>query len=767
MTSHILKCTTCVAALLLPAAPVAAQSIAASAMQPQDAATQLEEIVVTGERYERSLQATTTSVAVTTARRIEQEAILSLQDVYNRTANVSETYGSSGFTIRGVAAQGVSGAGDAPLSTVYVDGAPLPTGLLFNGPTDTWDMQQIEILRGPQSTLQGLNALAGSVVLRTRDPGPNWEGAARLIVSDPREVGVAAAVGGPLIADELGLRLAVERRDGDGFTYNSTRDTPEDPVDRLTVRAKLLWTPSALPGLEARLGYTRFESSGGYRFVYTRTNLPDYWDNRVNTSDARNGSDIETDILTLEASYPLTDRLSLTSATSWSKVSEFTEYDSDLSPASEGYGYADRTYETLTQEFRLNYDGERLSGLLGAFYYNRDQHFSNFSRVNVETPVSTISYLLQSNGLDAATAGYVANLYAAALPVIPVDYTGDYPSKVKSYALFGDARWRLTDRLTLLGGFRWDHEENAISSVQTAAFVGAYPDPANYGAPLSPMWFAVSAINLGVADLVAQAAGTSPESAREFDAFLPKLGVRYEFTDDLALGFVVQRGYRSGGSSTNLARAQNYAYDPEYTWNYEASLRSAWLDGALILNANAYYVDWTDQQVSVNFGSNLYDYHTVNAGKSSLYGFEIEGSWRMSPALDVYGAVGRSKTEFEDFEVSLGNVSDLSGTEFIYAPAWTLSAGANYRWTSGFVANLNANYRSAVYTEAGASQAASRVSSRTVVNGKFGYETGRWGAYLYGENLFDADYASYVSPTLQQAVLGRPRVVGLILQANW
>lgn len=732
-----------------------------------DDAPEVREVIVTGEKIDRSLQDTTTSVAVTTAERIEEENILSLQDIYNRTANVSETYGSAGFTIRGVASSGVSGAGDAPLTTVYVDGAPLPTGILFNGPTDAWDMRQIEILRGPQSTLQGLNALAGAVVLRTQDPSGVWGGSARAMLADPEEHGLAIALGGPLIADELGVRIAAERREGDGFIRNTTRQTAEDPVDRLTVRGKLLWTPSAIAGLEARLGYTHFESSGGYIYNYTRTDTADFYNNRINTSDARNGSDIDADIVTLEISYPLSERLSLTSATSWSDVSEFAEYDNDGTAVSQAFGSSTRAYETLTQEVRLAFDGDRLRGLLGGFYYNRDQDSYTVSRIDVPTPVDTITGLLVSTGLDLATASALSGLYAQALPVIPVAYTGIVPSQVQTYALFGDGEWDLTDRLSIVAGFRWDHEENQIEVTQNASFTGTYPDPNAYGAPGSSLWMAISGINAGVAGIVAQASSSAPMAAREFDAFLPKLGVRYDLTDEVTAGFVVQRGYRSGGSSANIARSQVYAYDPEYTWNYEASLRSTWRDGALTLNANAYYVDWSDQQVAVNFGLNLYDYHTVNAGKSNLYGFEVEGAWSVSPALDLYGSVGHARTEFEDFQVQLGSVSDLSGTEFVYAPEWTLAAGGNYRWGDGWVVNLNASYRSEVFTEAGAFQADSKVDARTLVNGRFGYETAGWGAYVFGRNLLDETYMTYARGDDREAILGAPRVVGLVLQANW
>src|SRR3546814_4201662 len=82
------------------------------------------------------------------------------------------------------------------------------------------------------------------------------------------------------------------------------------------------------------------------------------------------------------------------------------------------------------------------------------------------------------------------------------------------------------------------------------------------------------------------------------------------WTPNLKTGFTVQRGYRSGGSSGNIARSATFSYDPEFTWNYELSLRSAWLDGRLTLNANAFYVDWKDQQVSANFGMSRSEEHT-------------------------------------------------------------------------------------------------------------------------------------------------------------
>lgn len=753
--------------LLAPAA------VGALICMPQQAHAQAvadapnQEIIVTGEKATRSLQDTTASVAVTTSARIERENVQTLSEIFERTANVAATYGTAGFTIRGVADNGVSGGGDAPLATIYIDGAPLPSSLTGVGPTDTWDIAQVEIFRGPQSTLQGLNALAGAIVIRTQDPTFDWDVRGRAIIAEYDTTSFAVAGGGPIIPGELAFRMAAEKRDSDGFIKNITRNDRENPLDSISVRGKLLWTPSAIEGLEARLGYTHFERRGGYIFSYAETTSPDFFDNRIATGDYPNRSDTDADIVNLELDYPIGDGISLSSVSNFSDTSLDRAYDGDNSAEPTSYGLSTTDSKTFTQELRLNYESDRLSGLIGAFYYNRDQKGDSQSLTLVPTPVTTVAGLLQSNGLPAATAKMIANLYASALPQIPVQYAGALPMKVETMAIFADGRLALTDQLKLLAGFRYDREQNVVSVTQTATFAGTYPNPAAFGAPGSPFYNAIAGINAGVGGLVAQAAGSSPESKRTFNAFLPKLGLDMAWTPDLSTAFVVQRGYRSGGTSSNTARSQAFPYDPEYTWNYELSLRSAWLDGRLTLNANAFYVDWKDQQTSVNFGLNLYDSHTVNAGSSHLYGFEIEANHRVSSAFDLYASLGHVRTKFDEFITDIGTVDDLSGLEFPYSPHWTVAGGANLRFGGGFTFNLNANYRSAVFGDVTRPQEPYRVGGRTVVNAKIGYQTDQFGISVFANNLLDENYFQYNNFSRGIALLGDPQVFGLLLETRF
>lgn len=747
---------------VVSASTVALLALSSAAVAQPVAATMETEIIVTGEKVARSLQDTASSVAVTTDQRLEDENIQSLQEIIQRTANMAETYGASGFTIRGIANRGVSAGGDAPLATIYLDGAALPDGIIASGPTDTWDLGQVEIFRGPQSTLQGLNALAGAIVLRTQDPTFDWDLKGRAIRSSGDTTSFALAGGGPLVANELAFRVAAEKRDSDNFIHNVTRDTPEEPLDSTLVRTKLLWTPQALPELEARLGYTHFKKEAGYTFTYASTAAPDYYDDRVAYGDYPNSSDTRADIVNLELDYAIADRTSLSAVSNYSDVDHHRTYDGDNTAQPVSYGINPAQYKTFSQELRLHHDADWLKGLVGAYYYHRDQQSNSESRTLVPTPVNQVSLLLQGAGFDAATAGQIASLYATALPNITVQYAADMPMKVETMALFTDGRVELTDQLSLLGGLRYDHERNTVTVTQTASFAGTYPNPTAFGA-YAPL---ITAINAGVQGLVDQASGATPRSTRNFNAWLPKVGAEWAWAPDLSTTFLVQRGYRSGGTTANTARSQAFVYDPEFTWNYELSLRSQWLDGHLTLNANAYYIDWKDQQTTVNFGLNIYDYHTVNVGRSHVYGGEVELSHRITDDIDWYASLGHTKTKFDEFKTNVGSATDLSGLEFPYAPRWTLAAGMNVRFGDGFALNVNGSHRTKVFGDVSRPQENMRLEARTLVNTKLAYTYEDWTVSVFANNLFDEKYKQYEYAATQQALLGAPRVIGVMLEGR-
>lgn len=749
----------------LSAVAVALSCLPAFAQTAADisAERQIETITVRGEKTDRSIQDTTSSVAVTTALKIEQENLQSLDDILNRTANVSAMYGSRGFTIRGIADE--AGASN-PLATIYLDGAALPSQIADAGPTDLWDIAQVEVMRGPQSTIQGENALAGAIVMRSAEPTMDWAAKARVQFSDPSDRRIAFAGGGPLIEDELAFRVALEKRDFDGYVHNITRNEPEDEVDALSARIKLLWTPKALPGFSARLTHLRDDSEGPYMYVYSAIDQDDYYNNRINRSDAESKTDIVTDVTTLELNYQLNDVWSVSATTAKTRSDAFRSYDNDQTEQNLAYGLTDGVFDTLSQELRLHYSGDNLRALAGLYWSRREMDSMTSTLTNVVTPLSTIAAVLQGNGLDAATAQQLAALYGQALPVIPVDYNNVSPTQSENLAAFFDLEYQLSAQWTLLAGARFDTEQYDYQSDTTAEFAGTLPDPASFGAPGSALHAAFSGINNAVLGMVNDAASSVPASSRDFNAFLPKLGARWQYSAEQSLAFTVQRGYRSGGSSYNIARGEVFGYEPEFTTNYELAWRSNWPDQNLTVNSNLYYIDWTDKQVIANFGINSFDSHTVNAGKSHLYGAEFEVRQRINNQLDWYGSYAYSKTQYDEFDAIAGAmISNFSGQPFAYAPRHTAALGANWYLADNWALNVNSNFRSKVST--GPRDSTLWLSSRALFNARLSYDSTNWSAYLFVNNLFDKGYTQYHWAGEQVAIFGAPRVVGAGLQWQW
>ncbi|MEM9054038.1 MAG: TonB-dependent receptor, partial [Pseudomonadota bacterium] len=669
-------------------------------------------IVVTGQKIDRSLQDTAVSVAVVTDLQLQQENIIDLVDAIERTANITTRDGSR-FTIRGIDSLNVSGAGQGDLATIYVDGVALPRQASFAAPVDIWDISQIELFRGPQSTLQGRASLAGAIIINTADPSYETSGRLRAIYTTEEDsYRIGGAIGGPIIADQMAYRLAFERSESDGFGTNLTTGEPLDPVDTLTGRAKLLIEPEAVPGLEVLLSYTHDQRTSGE--VFNSLAVDDPEDERVGFSNDPIIYDTEINMASATVDYEINDQWSLTSITGWNNVDYSFVFDDDRSAEPFSARRFKNIVETWTQEVRFQYSGETIDAVFGGFYSNVDTPTSDSTGT---LPIDLVNdlgldLLLQLQfGLDAATSAFVVSQYPNPA-LITTDQ--EFSQEIETYAAFSDLSWKFADRWTLYAGFRYDVEQQSNVNAQTVTVASALPDPALYPVPLNQVIAGVNAF------FVAQATNaTSPATAfdsPEFGGFLPKIGIGYDISDDQSISLIAQRGYRSGGAAINTAQSRAFEFDQEFIWNYELGYRSQWFDRALTLNANLFYIDWTDQQVRVQLSNNVFDIETQNAGASSVTGFEIESQYAPNDQVDIYGSIGYAKTDFEEFDVVVGSTNagnfsqctpfqgsflcDFSGNEFAFAPEWTLNAGVNWRPTDNWIANVNANHTSASFLRA-------------------------------------------------------------------
>lgn len=746
----------------------------------EDNNQEYERIMVTGQKITRTLQETPASIAVFSTEKIEQQNLGEISEVLFETANVHST-GNGSFNIRGIDAFNVSGSGTSALASVYIDAAALPERIIRNG-FSTWDASQIEILRGPQSTLQGRNSLAGAIVMTTTAPSHEWNGKYRVQVGENGEQEAAIAFGGSLVEDQLAFRFSAEKEDFDGYNYNITRKEDADFKNDELYRLKLLYTPTAIPDLSAQLSFTRATTDKGTASV----NVPESGDpfkQRFVTNNDPQTTVFETDITTLEVNYPLNDIWIATSVSTYSDViAGWNNFDSDNGPEDGGTRFNNENVKTFSQEFRLTLDGDRLSGLIGAYYFDQDltSKYGGTNNIALASVGLTSDSLVKRFGLDQATADFTINQYAGFNPIV-IDQLSGSNQQIKSSALFADFTYEINEQWNIFAGIRWDREkqDNADTQSFSVANLASMPNASNYPAPLNSL---IGGINAQLLTLVGDANKKSPIADASFNEFIPKLGISYMWNDDLTTSFTYQKGYRSGGVGVNTAKSTPYQFDSESTSNYEFSLRSFWLDGDLMFNANAFYIDWEDQQVDVQLSENSFDSETKNAGSSTVKGFELEAFYQLSTELELSASVGQAKTEFTDFVVTIPTnseptVFDLTGRSFENSPEFTANLAATYSGDNGIFANISMNYADSSNADTnpysrglqeGDDNFDLQNDSRTLVNMKVGYEWESIGLYLIGKNILDKEYISGAAFGTGRRVvkqnLGAPRQISVSLQ---
>lgn len=738
----------------------------------------IEEVLVTGLKVERSLQDTPVSISLTTAEDMEVQGMVDLYDVLSRTANVSAEPSNS-FSIRGIDAFNVSTTGhsgsNSGLISVFVDGASLPYRQVKLGGLGIWDVKQVEVLRGPQSTLQGRNTLAGAVVVTTQEPSYEWGADVKVVAGENGQNEIGFAAGGAIIDDQLAIRVTGESREFDGHNKNITNGDNADFIDNDSVTVKALFEPEALPGFKALLKVSRSDNDSGAPIVNIPTAGQSAESQRTLDFDVSPVEYTETDLYSLRLSYEFNDHWTLDSITTYTDATYGYVWDGDASPTPGLEQLDRRDDETKSQELRLVFNYETVSGVIGAYYSDLEsQDVAGGGRL---LPLASLGVteanLMAGFGLDAPTAALVMSLYGPVDPVV-LGINSDTSQNISSTALFADVTWRFAEQWDLMIGARYDQEtqEFASSSLYTVDNASDLPDPLAvagiYGATAGLL---VGGLNSQLLGQAASASSAVPLSDESYNELLPKLGLTYHLSDDMSVSATYQEAYRSGGISYNIQRGYAKKYDAEYTENYELSLRSVWLEGDLTVNANLFYLDWQDQQISVNLGGGQYDTEVINAGSSKVKGFELSADYTVNSYWNFYGSLGFAKSEFTDYVTTQGS---FDGRPFTDSPEWTGALGATYRADNGVFANVNAVYTDdsiAQLTPNGSNGEELKNESHTLVNIRAGYEWRSdldWGIYVNVQNLFDEEYVAYAEKGgIGTHTLSSPRQASLELRASF
>jgi len=701
-------------------AVAAPTSVASGALAAPADTIMLETIVVEGEKIPRDIFETYTSVGVVTGQEIDDLNLQELGQAANLLANVRSlpsAEGNSQFTVRGLNAEGVTQPSRAaPVISVTVDGANQGIEATRRGSRGIWDVEQIEVLRGPQSTLQGRNSLGGAIIINTNDPVYVPELIVNGEIGTDEYLSGAAVANVPLIPDQMAIRVAAQAFQQDNDITYANPDYASLGEDKFEeVRAKLLLTPDGLPG---------------FRGVFTVSHTHDkpFW-NAVTGPDfyAREFDDDSGTAAEFRDTY--VDRyiadLEYEFAPGWlvKSITAFAHTDVSIaSPPASVFERADtRDIKDLSQDLRVSYDmpDAQLTGVLGLFA----GHFTG----DVTSDITT------------------TQLAPFGIPVAAVqELTAE--NTTKTIAVYGEARYRVWDRWTLIGGGRLlrdevssDYEGRALDLAQTeaniaeCAIIGCIPQPA-YGS-------------------------LDENSSVSNPVFLPKLGLAFDITDNQTIAATMNRGYRAGFAEAIPGTTQINQVDPEYLWSYELAYRSRWLDDRLQFNANGFYYDYENQQVLVFNPLFPGQTITVNSARSHAYGAEMEMRYRPLPELEVFGSLGLLHTEFDEGYTAEG---DLAGKEFPEAPAVTATIGGLWRHYNGIFAAADLSYTDGYYSPGDLLNTPDRyIDSFTLVNAQAGYEYGHAKLSVFAQNLFDEDYLTSIGPDETFATIGQGRVVGL------
>ena len=744
---------------------------------------ELEEVIVKGEKVSRSIQDTVSSVGVFTSAQIDETAVYDIQDVFTRLANVNGADSNTGFTIRGINDNAVGAVGTTGLASFHVDGAFIGGSGISNGQTELWDVGQVEVFRGPQSTNQGRNSLAGAIFVRSKDPTYEADGQYRVAFGEDNTRAVSIAYGNSIIEDQLAFRVAIDNQETDGYITNELLGDDEyGGSSNTTFRLKTLFEPAAIEGLSviSTLSYSENESGDNFSStIDAEGNEIDPFLNQV-FANIETFDDVDQTILTTELDYEINDHWSFTSISSLNET-ERSRQDDDDRQATGGQSLRNRleTTETLSQEVRFNFDSDNLTANIGLYYFNQDS-IQEINDLNGNDSRDVILGLVQPGLvplLGAANASFaatsVANLYDD--PFI-ISRDGADQQDIENFAVFANIEYNVSDFITVFAGARYDDESVVNERFEERDLVSELPELSDLQLPggLAPFSAliasstipAINQVVLGLTDF------DQLDNDADFSAFLPKAGVTLNWSDTLSTSFTVQRAYRAGGSGSSSVR--NFTFDPEFTTNYDFSLRSQWLDNRLTLNANLFYVDWSDQQVNLidPLDPSGFEIVIVNAASSSLKGGELELTYRAENGLDLFANAGYVETEFDDFPIEFGaegalvSTFDLSGNEFVDAPSLTLAAGFSYDLSSSLRLQSDVSYQEASFDDA---QNERENDSRTLVNSKLTYQfNDAFEVALVARNVFDQEYLLRSElPGDNTVIVGEPRRVLLQLQGQF
>jgi iron complex outermembrane receptor protein len=714
-------------------------------------------ILVTAGRREERLQDVPTAVSVLGQDLFKLDGVgRSANEVLNYIPNASagtQQHGRPRWWIRGI------GAGQQQLDLASPVGFYLDDVYISNASATglpLFDIERVEVLRGPQGTLWGKNTTGGAVNVITQRPQLSGEqdNYVKLEYGSYNNRVGEGGVGFAVIPDKLAARVSFRLDRMDGRFDNLFTGEKSNAISDDVFRGQLLAQPTE--NLKALLSvhYRKYDTDGTYwttrsyspSGVFRNGYIPSLDTETVNTN-AGEGSSTDQFGGSLRFDWDL-GAATLTSITGYVRWKSNSTGDGDNTPLEVSRSYTDARSQQWTQELRLTSPAQDpFSWIVGAFYFNENIRSDAYS---ARLPDGVVSQLA---GSTAAQAYSLTR----------------YRHKAESGAVFGSGTYRFTDQLKLTLGGRFTRETktldfdrfNATSTSWTNyaqwwnSFVGTFGGPGTFSGDLDKTW----------------------------DAFTYDVTPSWQINPDNLLYFKFSHGVKSGGFNTAATLPiALVAVKPEKLDAFELGYKSTWFDGKLTFNATYFHYNYRDVQVNVvgpnpgAVGGATVSY-LQNAAKAHVDGGELELTAQPIENLSFNAAAGLLYTEFDEFQVLNGG-ANLAGNQFVRSPHLTLNVGANYTVPLGDSGKLDfaadARYTSLQFYYVTPQDRGNRAlltqSGYTLANARVTYTSpdDRISVSAFVNNFLDTNYRNHALPAYAPATgvlgdivqFGDPRTFG-------
>lgn len=621
-----------------PEPPAATEGAAPPEAQAQgqgdpEATNDSGDIVVTATRREQNLQDIPIAISAIGSEALQDQKISNVLDMQGIVPGlqINRNNAVTTFTLRGVGTnfrvQGVDNTVALHQDGVYISSSNAAQAAFF-------DVERIEVVRGPQGVLYGRNASGGAVNIITKLPTREFSGYGLATYGNYDLVELEGAVSGPIVDDKVLVRVGGYYRNRDGYGRNNTLNEDHNDLDERGVKATLQFKPTddvnlivrgdyykaddnssgteALPGsapgrprvclptpAACAPGLTRAETLGGV--IATRPR-----DTNGNVPTRR---DLEVWGVSGEGNFDLSGPFGLKTLTAYRKVDAFVQTDQDATRLSvnDPFQQSVKGWQ-FSQELQLNYTAPGVFGIFGLYYFQERR--------------------------DARTF-----LAFPALDFLPPPNFGDVfqlgNNKTKAFAVFANVDFDLSDRLTVGLGGRYSYERKSTEGFNVTIF-----------GPLR----------------------TVREVSRDWRAFTPRATLNFEVTPDTNLYASVSRGFKSG----QFALATPTPAEPEFLWDYEAGVKGRAFDGKLRYTFGGFYYDFNNLQLQLFSGPVN---SITNAPGGEAYGLEASADVDLPAGFRFHGDVTWEKSQYQGLVTDNPNTGqanvDLSGNTFAYTPEWS------------------------------------------------------------------------------------------------